>query len=343
MGSIANDVKFVVRTLRRRPAFAFVAVATLGIGIGTTAAMFGVVDNVVYRSVPFARPDRLVNVWLTSEEAQGAPGLIGESWNRIPISSTEYRAWRGAHPSFRAVAVHGAAEGVLSGADHADLVSVGYASASLLHVLGVDPERGRWFSQAEEGTEATDPARVMVVSHETWQGRLGGDPDVLGRDLVLDGVSRTVVGVLPKDFRLRYLGMHLEGEDRQGARDVWVPLGGTTVPWSGNNLEAMGRLSDHATLAGAEADAGRVLLAGHGPGDRDRGPSPPSQPIQSPAKPRELQEQRACLLGRDVAPSLGHLKRRPRFIQFTERASKAQARIAPTPPKPLRDIERNAG
>ena len=85
--SIVHDVRFALRTLRRRPVFALVAVATLGIGIGTITAMFAVVENVIYQSVPFARPDRLVNVWLSSEEAKGAPGLIGESWSRIPISS----------------------------------------------------------------------------------------------------------------------------------------------------------------------------------------------------------------------------------------------------------------
>lgn len=267
MESIILDVKFAFRTLRRRPAFALVAVATLGIGIGAVTAMFAVAENVLYQAVPFTESSRLVNVWISSEEARGAPGLIGESWNRIPISSTEYRAWQDAHLSFQAVAVHSAAEGVLTGEDHADLISVGYGSASLLDLLRVSPERGRWFSEEEEGAEEVDPAAVTVVSYETWQGRLGGSPDVLGRELVVDGVSRTIVGVLPEGFRLRYLGMHLEGEDRLGARDVWVPLGGTAVPWSANNLEAVGRLADGATPAVGERDAGRVLLAGHGSAD----------------------------------------------------------------------------
>jgi len=261
LGSLAQDLRFAVRSLRRRPAFTAVSVLTLGLGIGSAAAMFSVVDGVVLRSVPFREPGQLVDVWLTAEGARGAPGLVGRTWDRLPLSFTEFRALEAQNTVFDGVAVHNAIETTLTGDGPAERIIIGYGSASLLSVLGTRPILGRWFLPSEEGDIDGGAAPVTVVSYNTWRTRLAADPGVLGREIVLGGTSYTIVGVLPKDFRLRHLGMHWLGEDRRGERDVWVPLGTAGGLGNGNNLEAIARLGPSVPLEDARAEASAILLA----------------------------------------------------------------------------------
>ena len=258
MGSIEQDLRFALRTLRRRWVFTAVAVMTLGLGIGSATAMFSVVDGVLLKSVPFEEPGRLVNVWLTEEDARGAPGLVGRTWNRLPFSLPEYRSWRAATTAFEAVGVHNGVETTLTGEGPAARITLGVGSASLLSVLGVQPVLGRWFLPEEEGDGTTLPAHVTVVSYEAWASRLGADPDVLGKSLSLSGTPYTVIGVLPPGFRLRHLGMHWLGEDTRGLREVWVPVGGPSLG-NGNNLEAVGRLAPGVDPVEATDETARIL------------------------------------------------------------------------------------
>ena len=258
MGSIKQDLEFAVRTLKRRWTFSAVAVVTLGLGIGSATAMFSVVDGVLMESVPFSDPGQLVNVWLTSEGAKGAPGLVGRTWDRLPFSLPEYRALRESTTAFESVAVHNAVETTLTGQGPADRLSLGIGSASFLTVLGVQPYRGRWFLPDEEGDGTVQPAQVVVVSYETWRERLGFDPGVLGQTLDLDGVPHTVIGVLPPGFRFRHLGMHWLGEDTEGFRDVWVPIGGQHLG-NGHNLEGVARLMPGLDPRMAEMETLRIV------------------------------------------------------------------------------------
>ena len=115
MDSWVQDVGFALRTLRRRWVYGVVAVVTLGLGIGSATAMFSVVDGVLLRSVPFRDPERLVNVWQTTESARGDPGLVGRTWNRLPFSLEDFRLWRAQTTTFEDVAVHNAVETTLTG------------------------------------------------------------------------------------------------------------------------------------------------------------------------------------------------------------------------------------
>jgi len=96
-------------------------------------------------SVPFARAGRLVNVWQIAEGARNAPGLVGQTWDRLPISHRQYRDWQAANTAFEAVAVHNAIQATWTTRDGADRVWMGFGSASLLSVLDVQPALGRWF------------------------------------------------------------------------------------------------------------------------------------------------------------------------------------------------------
>jgi len=265
MDTFFQDLRFGARTLARRPLFLTIAVVTLGLGIGAATAMYSVVAQVLIESVPFREPGRIVNVWLTADWAQGAPGLVGRTWDRLPLSFEEYRAWQAANTVFEGVAVHNAVETTLTGEGPAERIALGVGSASLLSVLGVEPVLGRWFLPGEEAVVLGQASAVTVVSYETWRRRLGGDPGVLGRTLVLDGVPHTIVGVLPAGFRLRHLGMHWLGEDQSGVRDVWKPLG--SALGNGNNLEAVARLRPGVSLAQALGETRSILLAKRERGD----------------------------------------------------------------------------
>jgi len=261
LGSVVHDLRFAGRSLQRRPVFSVVSVLTLGLGIGSAAAMFSVVDGVLVRSVPFRDPGQLVDVWLTSEGARGAPGLVGRTWNRLPLSLAEFRAWQAQNTVFDGMAVHNAIVTTLTGDDSAERITIGYGSATLLSVLGVQPILGRWFLPSEEGEVTGGAAQVTVISYDTWRNRLASDPGVLGRAILLGGRSHTIVGVLPPDFRLRHLGMHWLGEDQRGERDVWAPLGSSGGLGNGNNLEAIARLDPAVPLEDAVSEASAILLA----------------------------------------------------------------------------------
>lgn len=259
MDTLLQDLRFGLRTLRKRPMFAAIAAATLGLGIGSATTMFSVVKTVLVESVPFEGRARLVNVWQIAKGAQGAPGLVGQTWDRLPISFVQYRDWQIANTVFDAVAVHNAVQATLTTPDGADRVRIGFGSASLLSVLGVQPVLGRWFRPDEEGRKPGEGAApVAVLSRETWQARFGGNPKVLGTTVTLDGRAYAVIGVLPAGFRLRYLGMHWLGADRDGRRDVWVPIG-TPGLGNGNNLEAIARLAPGVPDDRAIAEAARIF------------------------------------------------------------------------------------
>lgn len=258
MDSWVQDVGFAFRTLRRRWVYGIVAVVTLGLGIGSATAMFSVVDGVLIRSVPFRDPERLVNVWQTTESARGDPGLVGRTWNRLPFSLEDYRLWRTETKAFEDVAVQNAVETILTGQGPAERVTLGIGSASLLGVLGLEPQLGRWFLPGEEGDGDIPAAPVTVLSHESWKNRLGSDPEILGKTLLLNGVGHTVIGVLPPGFRLRHLGMHWLGEDPRGIRDLWVPIGAAALG-NGNNLEALALLAPGVTREAAMAETLRIL------------------------------------------------------------------------------------
>ena len=250
--SVVSDIRFAFRTLRRRPMYAAVTVATLGLGIGAASAMFSVVDAVLIKGLPYRDQGRLVTVWQVVPRWQEVVNL-SDYWDRGWISFGQYRAWMDADDPILDLAIHDDDGLTLTGIDQPERLAVGRASASLLRVLGVNPLLGRWFLPDEEGTEAGQSRPVVVLSHELWQRKFGGDPDVIGSTLISSDRSHTIVGILPPGFKLRLLGA--DGDN--GKRDVWVPLdpNGNHGFW-----EAIGRLAPGASLEHAETVASSVLL-----------------------------------------------------------------------------------
>ena len=198
--ALMQDLRYAARTLRRNPGFAAIAVLTLALGIGANTAIFSVVNGVLLRPLPYDEPDRLVRLYTA---------FRGNGEERYSMSQPEFMDYKGLTQVFENAAAFtgvgmtltggcaaGAAAGVASAACEPERVRGVAGTRELLPVLGVLPARGRNF-EGEEGRQGMEP--VVIVTHDFWQNRFGGDPGLLGRTLTLNGINRRVVGILPPD------------------------------------------------------------------------------------------------------------------------------------------------
>jgi putative ABC transport system permease protein len=251
--TLGQDTRFALRTFRRRPLFTVLALGTLALGIGSTTAIFSVVDSVLLRPLAVHAPDELVTVWEVRPGWREQGGFMSRYWDRFFFTYPEYERWAENQTMFQSVALMGFPTMTLQEEDGSERIATGAATASLFPMLGVRPVLGRAFLPGEDGRAAE---RVALISFAFWQGRFGGDPEVLGESINLGNNDFTVVGVLPPTFRLRSMG---DPEDT-GDRSVWVPLGADTYfRGGGHNYEAMGRLKPGTTLARATPETAALL------------------------------------------------------------------------------------
>ena len=184
---LRQDVTFAVRGLRRSPMFTVVAVLTLGIGIGVNAAMFGAVNGVLLRPLPYPDPDRLVMIF----NQFGNLGI-----ERIAQNPGDFQDYQKQTDVFDQIAAFGGAgTQTLTGMGTAARVTIAGATDNLFPLLGVRPALGRLF-------EADDDWMRVLLSYGFWQARFGGADDVVGKTFQLNGNTMSVIGVLPRDFLL---------------------------------------------------------------------------------------------------------------------------------------------
>jgi predicted permease len=253
-------VIFALRTLRRRPAFAVVAIATLALGIGAATAIFTIIDGVLLRPLPFRDAGELVTVWQTDTRFRDQTTLR-RRWDRLWFSFPEYQQWRAIQRSFSDVAVYGDQEMALTGVGEPTQVAVASATPSLLPLLGVRVSMGRWFLPGEEGPGAE---RLAVISHEMWVSRFGSDPTVVDRFITLDDARYRVVGVMPAGFRLRSLASSIAE-----AAAVWIPLGSDGGGQQfDSSYEGIARLRPGVPLDVAMLETDRIVRAAAGRAER---------------------------------------------------------------------------
>lgn len=188
MPHFIQDVRFALRMLRRAPGFAFTAMVTLALGVGATTAIFSVVDAVLLAPLPFTDADRLVI-------ARNGPTLQDST----PVSYPAFLEWRDG-AVFQHTGAYFNWGATMSGDGEPEELEGLRTSASLFEVLGVRPMIGTIFTLADEPRAAE--AKVLI-GEGLWRRRFGGGGDVLGRRIVLNAVSYTIIGVLPESFRLR--------------------------------------------------------------------------------------------------------------------------------------------
>ena len=220
---LLQDLKYGARTLRRKPLFAFVAIATLAIGIGANAAIFTVVNAVLLRPLPFASPERLFAI-----TGMSYTGEFVELQRRA-------RTFDAASYVDRQV--------TLTGGGEPERIQTAFVSPNTFAMLGVAAALGRPLAEGDE--QARDGA-VIVLSHRLWLSRFGGDRTVVGRRIVVDGVSRTVVGVMPADIGF-------PSADTMAWLPASINMADRIALWS-TGLRMIGRLRAGTTLAQADAE-----------------------------------------------------------------------------------------
>jgi predicted permease len=203
MESLLQDVRFALRQLRNSPGFAVLAVLTLAFGIGANTAMFTIVESVLIRPLPYTRPDRLVRIG-----PQNGTGLNTTSW-------LSYRDIRDQSKNMKLVACYAEDVGVVRGKDGSVTVVTPAVTPNTFQMLGARPLMGRTFTE-EEGQ--TGGPKAAVISEGLWRNEFNSDPEILNHTIVVNGQSRAVVGVMPRDFRFP----ESVGQDIQ--KGLWLPL-----------------------------------------------------------------------------------------------------------------------
>jgi putative ABC transport system permease protein len=187
-----SDCRYAARGFRNRPAFTLLVIATLALAIGANTAIFSVVSGVLLRPLPFADPDRLVQL----SESAGS------------VSYPNLLDWRAQNASFESiVAYENHSKNLQDNGDPERIAAVG-ADRGLFQTLGVQPIAGRTF-------RPDDPPHVAVIGAGLWKRRYASDRALIGKNIMLDGQAFTVIGVMPRDFQFPYQTAHTE---------LWVPL-----------------------------------------------------------------------------------------------------------------------
>lgn len=258
------DFRFAFRQLRKGSGFAAIAVLTLALGIGASTAMFGVLNAVLLRPIPFSDPDRLVRIFSTKEGTAFGPSPLDlrdfAAQNRTFEKMAVYDVWR------KNVSTS-------SGSIEPEQMRVGLVPGEYFEVLGIKPLMGRWI-KAEENQWGNQ--FEAVISHDFWQTRFHGDRAILGKTIRINDEPYTIIGVTPQEVVDWWVGTP------PGKTEIWTPF----VPYvkvsdtvwtedqrGDRGWGAIGRLKPGVTIQQANADLERIAdnLAGQYPVDRGLG------------------------------------------------------------------------
>src|SRR5581483_11728160 len=239
MENLWHDLRFGLRTLLRKPGFACVAVLSLALGIGANTAIFSLVDAVLLRPLPFREPERLVMVW---EDAT----RIGFPHNTP--APANYADWKAQNQVFEEMAALRWGSFNLTGDGEPEKIDSQGVTANFFSLLGVEPKQGRTFLPEEDQPGSS---KVTVLGYGLWQRRFGGDPAVVGKDVLLDGQKYTVVGVMPAGFQ--FLSKEV---------GLWVPAAFSKEELTNRGshyLTVVARMKPGVTLAQAKSDIAGIM------------------------------------------------------------------------------------
>jgi predicted permease len=233
------DLKFALRQLRKSPGFTLTVLIMLALGIGANTAVFSVIDAVMLRPLPYAEPQRLVDVQTTDK------GVLEYSNASYP----DFFDWRAQNRSFDHLVSYHDNSYTLTGVSRAVHLDGEIVSWDLLPMLGVRPELGRGFTSDEE----KKGAHSVLISHSLWESQFGADRSIVGRSIHLSGEAYTVVGVAPASFEFPIDAPHTS---------LWIALGAEDSDMIRNRgahfLNVMGRLKEGVTVALAGQDMNTI-------------------------------------------------------------------------------------
>ena len=232
---ILQDLKFATRALRAKPGFTTVTILTLAIGIGGNAAIFGAVNAVLLRPLPYRDADQLVRVYKTSLKQ---PDRVGGT-----VSPPDYVDWRRDNSVFSEVAAYDGDSYPLTGIGAAEQLPGADVTGGFFAVMATPPELGRTITDDDDREGARD---VVVLSHALWTRRFGSNPGIVGQQLQIDGMSREVIGVMPEGFQFP-----LQAE-------FWIPFKFTAkdieTQRGAHYIEVIARLKPGMSLEAARSD-----------------------------------------------------------------------------------------
>ena len=182
---LRQDLVYAARSLRRTPGFALTAVLVVALGVGANTAVFSLADFIFVRPLPYADADRLVKLWQTTQ-----------GFGTMEASPANYRDWKAMTSSFSGMGAYFNNAANLVGTAEPQRLEIVQATPELLPLLGVPPLIGHVFS-----AEDVRKGRSVLLSHGLWESRFGGDPNVIGTSVRLDGAPHTVIGVMPASFQ----------------------------------------------------------------------------------------------------------------------------------------------
>jgi putative ABC transport system permease protein len=245
MNALLQDLKYAVRVLRKSPGFAAIAILTLALGVGANTAIFSVVNAVLLRPLSFKDPSRLVEISRVDESR----GIQGGAFGYPCFQFIGERA-----TLFDGLAVSSADTFNLIGTGQPVQIQAMRVSSSFFDVVGVRPEIGRGF-RSEESKQGAAP--VVILGYSLWRDRFGSDPNVVGRNMTLDGLNYTIVGVLTREMDVPFRGT-----------DVWVPrpyesslFPPVRVPMGVGYLLGYSRLKPGVSLAQARTELDTIAHA----------------------------------------------------------------------------------
>ncbi len=238
---IGRDLRYATRQLCKSPTFSVAAILTLALGIGANTAIFSVVKAVLLNPLPYKGPDRLVMVWEQN---------LHRGWTHNIVSAANFLDWREHNHVFTEMAALKVRAFALTGNGDPVEVNAEQITPNLFSVLGVKPLYGRAFVP-EEGKP--NSARVVIVGYGLWRSRYGSDPKLIGKQILLDGQSYTVIGIMPAGFRDAYVAngllnaqIWISGLDLSKPRRDWheyVAMArlkpGVTIQQAQNEMDVM--------------------------------------------------------------------------------------------------------
>jgi predicted permease len=240
--SLGQDVYYGLRTLRKSPSFTAVAILTLALGIGANTAIFSVVNGVLLNPLPYHESDRIICLF------EKFPNSKFTS-----ISYPNFLDWERMNRSFSAMAAYRAKGFTISGEGEPEHLEGEMVSAGFFEIFGVHPVIGQTFSKQDDRLGA---APVAMISEELWKRKFGSARNIIGQRIIVDGIGRTVIGVVPSNFHFQY--------NRKSHTEIYAPTGDWRKPEfyanriAGWGLAAVGRLKPGVTLAQARGDMDRV-------------------------------------------------------------------------------------
>ena len=237
MDSFLNDIRYAIRNLLKRPAFTLIAALTLALGIGANSAIFSAVYALLLNPLPFPELNRVVAIW-DKMPSRGVP--------HNEVTMPNYLDWRAQSQSYDHLALYRWWSVNLTGIDSPERIQGFLVTANFIDVTGVKPIMGRNFAE-EENQPGKD--RVAIITYSLWQRRFGGDPNILNKTITTNGISRTVVGVMPERFNFP-----------KGA-EIYapIPLTPEVISLRGNHAYyVIGRLKPGVPMASAQAEIDNI-------------------------------------------------------------------------------------